>query len=262
MRFLTLEDIPAACELSDAAGWNQTPDDWRRIIELEPFGCFGVAVDGRLVATTTVLTYGSDMAWVGMVLTHADYRREGHARQLVTAALELTGARNIRCAKLDATNEGRPLYTSLGFEDEQPVERWRRAAGPVPSHEPVAGGEIPRNADRIAFAVDRWKFIQTLDEPVVYDNSYALHRPGAKAHYLGPCVARNTASAYRLIAATLAQNPESAWFWDLLPSNPAAVALARDFGFEPARRLTRMVRGEPIRGEDSMVFAIAGFEAG
>ena len=135
---------------------------------------------------------------------------QGHARQLVTAALELSGARNIRCAKLDATNEGKPLYTSLGFEDEQPIERWRRAAGPVPSHQPVAGGEIPRNADRIAFAVDRWKFVQTLGEPVVYDNSYALHRPGAKAHYLGPCVARNTASAYRLIAATLAQNPRSA----------------------------------------------------
>src|SRR5688500_14068717 len=81
MRFLTVDDIPAACALSDAAGWNQTPEDWRRIIELEPFGSFGVVVDESLVATTTVLTYGSDMAWIGMVLTHAEYRRRGYARQ-------------------------------------------------------------------------------------------------------------------------------------------------------------------------------------
>ena len=262
MRFLTVDDVPAVCTLSDAAGWNQTPDDWRRIIELEPFGCFGVETDGKLVATTTVLTYGSDMAWIGMVLTDAEHRRQGHARRLVTAALELAGARNIRCAKLDATDDGKPLYVSLGFEVEQPVERWRRPAGPPPSHDPASPGDIPRKEDRIAFAVDRWKFVRTLGPPLVYDNAYALHRPGAQAHYFGPCVARNTASAYRLIAATLEKDPESPWYWDLLPSNPAAVALARDFGFEPVRRLKRMVRGEPIRGEDSMVFAIAGFEAG
>jgi ribosomal protein S18 acetylase RimI-like enzyme len=40
----------------------------------------------------------------------------GYARQLVTAALELAGARNIRCAKLDATDDGKPLYERLGFE--------------------------------------------------------------------------------------------------------------------------------------------------
>ena len=262
MRLLTIDDIPAACALSDAAGWNQTPEDWRRLIELEPFGCFGVVEDDRLVATTTVLTYGSDMAWIGMVLTHADYQRRGYARQLVTAALELAGARNIRCAKLDATDQGRPLYADLGFEDEQPIERWRREPAPVPTAEPVSPGEIPRREDRLAFSVNRWKFLSTLGQPLVFENAYVLHRPGMKAHYLGPCVARNTAAAYRLIAATLASHPEEPWFWDLLPSNPAAVALARDFGFEPVRRLKRMVRGEPIRGEDSMVFAIAGFEAG
>jgi GNAT superfamily N-acetyltransferase len=262
MRFLNADDIPAACGLSDAAGWNQTPDDWRRILELEPFGCFAVVEDGQLVATTTLLSYGSDMAWVGMVRTHEKYRRRGYARQLVTAALELAGARNIRCAKLDATNEGMPLYKSLGFENEQPVERWRRLPGPIPPSEPVFTGKVEKREDRLAFAVDRSKFIAALGDPLVSDGAYALHRPGSQARYFGPCIARNTATAYRLIAATLAQHPDSQWFWDLLPSNPAAVALARDFGFQPLRRLTRMVRGEPIRGEDSMVYAIAGFEAG
>jgi GNAT superfamily N-acetyltransferase len=197
-----------------------------------------------------------------MVLTHPDHQRRGHARRLVTAALELAGARNIRCAKLDATEQGRPLYLDLGFEDEQPVERWRRQPKTVSPDGPVFAGAVPAREDRLAFAVDRSKFISALGEPLVYENACALHRPGSVAHYLGPCVARNTAAAHRVIAATLALDSESPWFWDLLPSNPAAVALARDFGFEPVRRLMRMRRGEPIRGEDTMVFAIAGFEAG
>jgi GNAT superfamily N-acetyltransferase len=261
MRLLTPADVPQALELSAAAGWNQTREDWNRMIELEPFGCFGIEADDRLVATATLLTYGRDMAWIGMVLTHADYQRRGYARLLVTAALELAAARGIPCTKLDATDQGRPLYTSLGFEDEQPIERWTRGPAEVKA-DPVDTGLLDQREDRLAFGADRTRFIRTLGDPLVDGKAYAIHRPGARAHYLGPCVARNTATAYGLIAATLAKNTESTWYWDLLPSNPAAVALARDFGFEPARRLVRMVRGEPIRGEDSMVFAIAGFEAG
>src|SRR5687767_9910723 len=118
MRLLTSADVPQALELSAAAGWNQTPADWERMIELEPRGCFGIEADNRLVATTTLLTYGRDMAWIGMVLTHVDYQRRGYARLLVTAALELAAARAIPCTKLDATDQGRSLYASLGFEDE------------------------------------------------------------------------------------------------------------------------------------------------
>src|SRR5690606_28412024 len=119
MRLLTLADVPSACELSAAAGWNQMPVDWERIISLEPLGCFCIEEDERVVATTTLLTYDRDLAWVGMVLTHADYQRRGFARQLVTAALELALARGMRSIKLDATDEGRPLYARLGFDDEQ-----------------------------------------------------------------------------------------------------------------------------------------------
>ena len=261
MRLLTSADVPGACELSQAAGWNQTAADWERLIALEPFGCFGIEADGRLVATTTLLTFGRDIAWIGMVLTHADYQRRGYARRLVTAALELALCRGVAAVKLDATDQGRPLYASLGFQDEQPIERWCRPPGPLVS-KPVATGSLPLRSDRLAFGADRSRFLATLGSPLVIDDAYVLQRPGSRARYLGPCVARNTATAFALINAALSVAPDEMWFWDLLPSNPSAVALARDFAFERVRRLVRMVRGEPIRGEDTMVYAIAGFEAG
>lgn len=262
VRLLTSADIAGVCELSAAAGWNQTPADWERMIALEPLGCFCIEVSDRIVATTTLLTYGQDLAWVGMVLTHADYQRRGYARRLVTAALELAGARAIASVKLDATDQGRPLYASLGFEDEQPIERWRRAPAPLDHSPDIPTGPLPADLDREAFGADRIRFLDTLPSPLVLRDGYTFQRPGSRANFVGPCVARDPRTAASLIAATIATNADAAWFWDILPGNQEAVAIARDLGFERARELVRMVRGKNVRGDESMVYAIAGFEAG
>src|SRR5437762_3624981 len=39
LRNLNNNDLPAAMELSTLAGWNQTADDWRMLLELAPDGC-------------------------------------------------------------------------------------------------------------------------------------------------------------------------------------------------------------------------------
>ena len=47
VRLLELADVPAACDLAASAGWNQTLDDWERMIKLEPSGCFGIEEEAR-----------------------------------------------------------------------------------------------------------------------------------------------------------------------------------------------------------------------
>jgi GNAT superfamily N-acetyltransferase len=258
VRLLRFADVPAALRLCATAGWNQTAEDWRRMIELEPEACFGVEVEGELVATTTLLCYGADLAWVGMVLTHPDHQRRGYGRQLVSAALDVARARQIPCIKLDATDQGRALYESLGFVVEQAIERWR---GPGRSSVPAArAGVIPLELDKQAFGADRSRFLQALDSPpTTAENGYVMSRPGAHTRYLGPCIATDRRTAESLISATLA---EGTWFWDFLPSNHSAQALTTQFGFERVRRLVRMRVGKPIVTRDDWVFAIAGFEAG
>lgn len=262
MRLLTSADIPLCCELSASAGWNQTPSDWERMITLEPLGCFGIEEDGRIVATTTLLTYGSELAWVGMVLTHKDYQRRGYARELVTAALELAANRGVLCVKLDATDQGRPLYQSLGFEDEQPIERWRGQPEGLTASSAEWGPSPLYQLDLIAFGADRSRFLNTLGKSMITGGAFAMGRPGAQTNHLGPCTARDYASAARVIKGVLATKPSEPWFWDILPANEAARSLAATLGFEPHRRLTRMTRGQSIRGEEHMIYAIAGFEAG
>src|SRR5690349_5502736 len=123
IRSLFEKDIPAAMKLKEAAGWNQTEDDWRRLIRLEPHGCFAALKKGELVGTTTTTTYGADLAWVGMVLVDPENRRQGIASILLQTALEYLRGK-VATVKLDATAQGKPVYERFGFEVESVVERW------------------------------------------------------------------------------------------------------------------------------------------
>src|SRR5580698_7880404 len=71
---LTKADISEALGLSSSAGWNQTHEDWRLLLELSD-ACFGIRIDGQVVATATLVCYGQTLAWVGMVVTRPEFRR-------------------------------------------------------------------------------------------------------------------------------------------------------------------------------------------
>src|SRR5258708_36823310 len=89
IRLLRPSDISGAMGLTRAAGWNQVPSDWKRLLSLGPEGCFTLESGGRLAATTTVVCYGRELAWVGMVLTAPEFRRRGFAGALIGGALEV-----------------------------------------------------------------------------------------------------------------------------------------------------------------------------
>jgi hypothetical protein len=75
-------------------------------------------------------------------------------------------------------------------------------------------------------------------------------------------VAQGRSTARALIEGAIARHSHSGWFWDLLPANRDAVAIAQELGFARARTLTRMTWGRELRGKEENVFAIGGFEFG
>jgi len=267
-RKLRASDIPAAAQLSAEAGWNQTEEDWRLLIDLAPDGCLAIEVEGDLAATTTLLCYGKRLAWIGMVLTKVPYRGRGFARRLLTEALTLADRLGIETVKLDATDQGQPLYEKLGFRCEQPMERWsRQGSSESPGPDSFLGAASAGNwhvADHRASGVDRSQLLEKLavrNPPFSIGTSYLLTRPGRLTRYLGPCVADSPRSAQDLIQGAV-QNSGSAWSWDLLPDNVHAIAIARELSFAPKRRLLRMVRGQDLRAQEEAIYAIAGFELG
>jgi len=289
VRTMKLGDVWSAMELSTVANWNQTREDWRRILQFSADGCCCIKDAGRIVATASLLPYGPKLAWIGMVLTRPEYRGQGLARRLVEDAVASAERGGIRTIKLDATDEGRPLYESLGFAVEKTVERWgldgRKLAAATEKageedankrrHHDVEISDELFSRDAEAFGVARKGLLEALSTAGKCNatvNGYVFSRPGRTAQYLGPCVASSEAEARQLIAARLedpARTGEEdegsrtcSWYWDLLPANSEAVRCAAKFGFTRRRRLWRMFRGEAIESNDAMVYAIAGFEWG
>ena len=273
LRNLRIGDIPGALELSTEAGWNQTAEDWRTLIELAPQGCLAIEVNGEIASTATLFSYGCQLAWIGMVLTRKAFQGQGFARRLLNAALTRADNLGIKTVKLDATDQGQPLYEKLSFRAEQPIERWQKSVDGSSTREssctsPTCTSPKPEEwlaRDEFTFGLDRTGLLRRLAQrnpPLTIDSSYLLSRPGRLTRYLGPCVAKSPEIARTLLDQALQTPGRNGWSWDLLPENAAAVALARELAFSPKRRLLRMVRGKELRARESHIYAIAGFELG
>ncbi|HKE58109.1 MAG TPA: GNAT family N-acetyltransferase [Pyrinomonadaceae bacterium] len=280
IRLLRESDIPAAMELKEFAGWNQTENDWRTLLKLEPEGCFAAVLNGQLVGTTTTTCYGRELAWIGMVLVRPEQRRSGIATKLMTTALDYLKPK-VATVKLDATSQGKEVYEKLGFQVESRVERW----GGTGKAETVANDEVTIVAtldsksrqellllDRHAFGADRSKLLETLisNKPVPpvlvrsYDGlltGYALLRTGSKAAYIGPVVTSESAQIGLLLDGALSQLGSQRVYVDFNPGSVQPGILVTR-GFVKEREFIRMSWGRASEKTSSFVFAIAGPEIG
>jgi GNAT superfamily N-acetyltransferase len=274
IRDLTPGDADAMLRLCAAAGWNQTAADVRRLLTLEPGGCFAAWDAGRVIGTTTTTTYGAELAWVGMVLVDPSFQRRGVATALMGAALDHVRCRGVSTVKLDATPAGRPLYERLGFVPEGLLERWSGDAARAGTYAAAGTWEDIAAADLAAFGVDRGPLLRSIFADSPYPPSlargergevtgYALTRPGSRAAYIGPVVAADLVVARDLLSAALCRIGEGPAFIDVNTDFPGVADLLRELGFARQRELVRMRLGPDAgMGRSPRVFAIAGPEVG
>src|SRR5256885_11667052 len=104
---MTYADIGFGMKLKAAAGWNQLPADWKRLIDLEPEGCFVLESDGQPVGSVTTTLYERRLAWIGMVLVAPEQRRQGFGTTLLEAAMDYCQCQRVEVIKLDATPLGK-----------------------------------------------------------------------------------------------------------------------------------------------------------
>jgi GNAT superfamily N-acetyltransferase len=279
IRVIEPSDIPAGLRLSRQAQWNQTPEDWRRLLAWEPAGCFALDVAGQVVGTVTTTCYGASLAWVGMLLVDAAYRKRGFGRQLLLHALAHLEERGIGAVMLDATPLGRPLYERLGFQEQYGLDRWQGISRMTPAASPntwplETSSLTPTllDVDRAAFGLDRRRLLLgLLSTPLAqgfgagtsdHPAGYVVLRPGAERWHVGPLVADDSASAAHLLRSALGAVNGQAVELDV-PSVPAAQGIVRAAGLAPARPFIRMLRGAPALGGDlSSIYATAAPEIG
>lgn len=260
IRKLIAADLSFAQTVRELAGWNQTDRDWLRFIEHEPDGCFLAEWEGRPAGTVTTTAYGTDLAWIGMMLVHPDFRRRGIATVLMQRAIDYLQAKGVRCIKLDATPDGEPVYARLGFQAEWRLNRWEK--------ECVASGEVAGEGssieelsatDIVAFGTDRMSWLKKLERDSrwvrVRSDGFGMAREGKRANYVGPIMAHDPMVGCE-IARELIGGLEGRTFWDIPCENEACVALAKELGFAPVRDLLRMWLGENVAGDPTKQFAL------
>jgi GNAT superfamily N-acetyltransferase len=269
-------DIPHGTDLCRRVNWNQLDTDWQRLIDLEPKGVFAAEEDGVLCGTASAVSYGPDMAWIGMILVHPEFRSRGIAAQLMTTCISYLKEKQVRSIKLDATDMGRPVYLKLGFKDEEPVIRYVNENPEIASRpsehitEVLDWSEIA-NLDNAAFGADRIALLKNLsvNGPAVQysrsgtsDFGFGFARAGFHANFIGPVVATSAPAAREIMLGLLARLSDKPVMIDVLPANTQDGGLAASFGFKSSRVLTRMYLGEVRKGKPDLVFSAAGFELG
>ena len=272
--------MDAAQALSQEAGWNQVAADWR--IFLDMGDVIGLTRGGKLIATAAMLPFGSEFAWISMVLVTATERRQGLARWLLTACVEKLRAQNL-VPILDATPAGRIVYVGLGFRDCWTMKRLSAKTVRSPTRDtgpsavtvrPVAPQDWPAITayDRVIFGADRSLLLRSLVSRLPASALVAeqqgqivgclFGRDGRTMNQFGPLAAVDEEVARALLTRAIASVPPPLTID--LPDRHAALRMwLISLGFQPERPLTRMAYGRSESFDDSArLFAIAGPELG
>jgi GNAT superfamily N-acetyltransferase len=260
------EHFAGCLALSKSAGWNQNEADWRLMLGMGHG--WGISLpDGTLAASTLVLPYGKDFAWVSMVLVLPEHRRQGYASHLLRVALADLENRGLTPI-LDATPAGREVYRQEGFHDSWGFRRYALKES-IPKEIP---GQIRPLRDRDwpwileldaqAFGASREPLLRSLAQRlpgaalVVEGSGFVLGRDGREARQLGPLIASDRQAAMSLLSAALAAVPPPLYL-DLVDHTPAPP------GSVFQRPFTRMVHGTaPAPGNEKLVYCVAGPELG
>lgn len=262
------EHLAGCLALSRAANWNQNEADWRLMLEIGRG--WGVSVQGKLLASTLVLPFGS-FAWISMVLVLPAQRRKGYATRLLRTALRDLASRNLTPV-LDATPAGREVYRLEGFRDTWSFKRYALAKGarpllPQKAPDSVLPWKEILRLDREAFGASRERLLRDLarrlpNAALAVEKGYVLGREGREALQLGPLVARDENTAIALLSQAL-QAVDAPLYVDVVDHAPKLRAWLEERGFEFQRPFTRMVHGaDRAPGDEKLVYLVAGPELG
>lgn len=193
----------------------------RRYLAVQPDGWLVAEAQGQITGMVGAIDYGS-FAYVGMMGVRPEWQGRGVGGRLLGTLLERLDARGVTCARLEATDAGRPLYLRHGFVDAGVSHEFHRpsaaAAAPGLDGIQVATDQAEVvDLDRTLFRADRtrlwrWLFAEESGRILVArERGRACGYLCVQVDTLGPWGARTPeiASALLRAAAPLIRSPRT-----------------------------------------------------
>lgn len=255
-------------------GWNPGLADAAAFHEQDPDGFFLGRIDGEVASAISVVTYGTDYAFLGHYLVRPDLRGRGHGLTTWKTALAHAGNRTIG---LDGVVAQQDNYRRSGFES---AHRTIRFTGTVPAAAAPADIRAVRPEDveditaydAACTPADRPRFLaHWLTGPGHHAvvrragdrvTGYGVIRPAHDCPRIGPLFADTAEDAQALFAALAAEAAGRPIAIDVPENNPVGVALAEAAGFTPSFETARMYTG-PVRPyAQERVFGVTTLELG
>lgn len=263
-------DMAAIGDMREQVGWST--HEWALRLAIEPASarCYVVETgDKRLVAVGSGVAY-APLGLVGNMIVVEDQRRRGIGGVVLKAVIGFLEGASCTRLELFATDQGRPLYASHGFDPIEPGSLARLPRGlPITS----ADGLLVTDAD--ATVLDRLAAYDTprfggarvpLLQAMVTDSTrptlvatrgeevvgYGWLRVDAER--IGPWLADAPEVAETILAEALRRVPDRDALTANIPiSNRRGVEWLRGLGVVPDPWDVRMARGAPVpRREDAI----------
>ena len=280
LRSIGLDDIQNCMLLSVAEGWNQTYDDWERLVANPLNTCLLAEIENQVVGSATTMNYSDLIVWIGMVLVNKSFRGRGISKMLLSDLLNQL--HSCRSVKLDATPAGRPVYEKYGFKDEYVIHRMTNLSMGIFQSiksevkvEPLLSSDVPEIAalDGVIFGAERSFLVKSLiDEDsekcwcVKRDGritALALGRRGTRYHQIGPVSASTLEEAKALISHCLLLLVGKPVVLDIFSDKKELFDWLESVGFASQRYFVRMYLGNnPYPGKIENQFLICGPEFG
>jgi GNAT superfamily N-acetyltransferase len=234
---------------------------------------FVADADGTVVGTG-VATLNGSVGWIGTIWVEPAWRRRGVGSELTRTTIETAEAAGGRTLVLVATEVGRPIYESFGFE----IQTWYRIleapglpdAPPDPRIRPYRPADLPAMArlSTEATGEDRQHLLAAFASPesaVCLDRvdgtlgGFVVRAPWGGASTIAPRV--DEAEAI-LNARRIGRRPDQPVRAGLLSENEAGLQRLLSTGWTESWGAPRLIRGDPLRWQPEAIWGQFNFGLG
>lgn len=271
-------DFDFAARLSNMENWDNSSDDFRRILRVQPGGSFVATEKKRTVGIVTTISYGR-LGWIGNVVVSKRYRKLGLGSWLVKHAILYLRKNGARTIGLFSYKRNLPFYQRLGFKRDARYLRFLGKGRALTSEGPT--GIDSKDFERI-LAFDRKCFRHYRDRLLkellrrFRDSSFVTMRNGDVLGYIvgknydttceiGPwlCSREDISIAAGLLRAVLNISIGKSVEITVPRRNRQALRLLRNHNFEDQGSVVRMYYGDRTSfPDDRYTFAAESLEKG